>query len=84
MPFATSEVIQGGWSSLYGELWLIVEVEIFNKNRDYENLMSVLAVERTMHIITVGDLVNDEVVDGDDVSGDNNDIICLLYTSRCV
>ena len=76
VPLVRSELVQEGWSSFYGELRLSVEVEIFNRSRDYEGLISVLGVERAVHILALGDMVNAyETVDEDEASSDNNDLI---------
>ena len=53
-----------------------------NISRYYEDLINVLGVERAVHILTIGDLVNDEALDSDEVSGVNNDIISSMLGSR--
>ena len=71
-----SGVVQGGWSRFCDERQRSIVIKIFNINRGYKDVISVLGVERAAHIMTVGNLVDDdEVVDDDEASGDNNDII---------
>ena len=62
-----------------------VEIKICDISREYENLFSVLGVERAIHILIIRDLVNDEAFVGDEVSGDNKDVykrqvVCYMYS----
>ena len=74
--------VQGGWSRFWDEWQKSIVIKIFNISRDYEDLISVLGVEQAVHIMTVGDLVDDdEAVDSDKVIGDNDGIIGSMLGS---
>ena len=78
VPFAWNEVVQGGCDRYCDERWRKREIEIFNVNRDYKELVEILDIERAEKIVDLP--YNETEVTG--AVDDDDDIVTYLIVTN--